>query len=190
VAKHLAADKAQRIRFLTTRAVILALGRNGTPRKLGVKGEELPKVMYRLIEADQYINKRILVVGGGDSAVEAAMGLAHQRGNQVTLSYRKEAFTRLKTRNANRIQDCMRSGKVKALFNSSPVEFKSDVVILNINGSLQEIANDFVWIFAGGIPPSDFLKKIGVDFGMRDMTLEGSKEAQQAIFSKGQFAGV
>jgi thioredoxin reductase/ferredoxin len=173
-----------------SRAVILALGRNGTPRKLGVKGEELPKVMYRLIEADHYINKRILVVGGGDSAVEAAMGLAHQQGNQVTLSYRKEAFTRLKERNANRIEDCMRSGKVKVLFNSSPVEFKSDVVILNINGSLQEIANDFVWIFAGGIPPSDFLKKIGVDFGMRDMTVEASKEAQQAIFSKGQFAGV
>jgi thioredoxin reductase (NADPH) len=173
-----------------SRAVILALGRNGTPRKLGVKGEELPKVMYRLIEADHYINKRILVVGGGDSAVEAAMGLAHQQGNQVTLSYRKEGFTRLKTRNANRIEDCIRSGKVKALFNSSPVEFKSDAVTLNINGSLQEIANDFVWIFAGGIPPSDFLKKIGVEFGMRDMTLEGSKEAQQAIFSKRQFAGV
>src|SRR6476620_9528571 len=102
------------------RAVILALGRNGTPRKLGVRGEELPKVMYRLIEADHYINKRILVVGGGDSAVEAAMGLAHQQGNQVTLSYRKESFIRLKERNAKRIQDCIHSGKVKVLFNSNP----------------------------------------------------------------------
>src|SRR6185369_11037481 len=77
---------------LKSRAVILALGRTGTPRKLGIQGEELPKVMYRLIEADHYINKRILVVGGGDSAIEAAMGLGHQKGNQVTLSYRKEAF--------------------------------------------------------------------------------------------------
>src|SRR3954470_564710 len=93
------------------RAVILALGKSGTPRKLGVKGEELPKVMYRLIEADHYINKRILVVGGGDSAVEAALGLAHQSGNQVTLSYRQAQFSRIKERNSQRIQEAMRSGK-------------------------------------------------------------------------------
>src|SRR6202047_543021 len=80
-------------------AVVLALGRTGTPRKLGVKGEELPKVMYRLIEADHYINKKILVVGGGDSAVEAAMGLAHQVGNKVTLVYRSAQFSRIKERN-------------------------------------------------------------------------------------------
>jgi thioredoxin reductase (NADPH) len=166
-----------------SRAVILALGRNGTPRKLGVKGEELPKVMYRLIEADHYINKKILVVGGGDSAVEAAMGLAHQHGNQVTLSYRKEGFTRLKERNATRIEDCMRSGKVKVLFNSNPIEFKPDAITLDVNGSVQEIANDFVWIFAGGTPPNDFLKKIGVEFGMRDMTLEASQEARQAVLA-------
>jgi len=163
------------------RAVILALGRNGTPRKLGVRGEELPKVMYRLIEADHYINKRILVVGGGDSAVEAAMGLAHQQGNQVTLSYRKESFIRLKERNAKRIQDCIHSGKVKVLFNSNPIEFKPEAVTLDVNGSVQEIGNDFVWIFAGGAPPNDFLKKIGIEFGMRDMTLEASKEFQPAV---------
>ncbi len=160
------------------RAVILALGRNGTPRKLGVKGEELPKVMYRLIEADHYINKRILVVGGGDSAVEAAMGLAHQQGNQVTLSYRKESFGRIKERNATHMADCMRNGKVKVLFNSNPVEFKPDAATVEVSGELQEIANDFVWIFAGGSPPTDFLKKIGVNFGMRDMTLEASREAR------------
>jgi thioredoxin reductase (NADPH) len=166
-----------------SRAVILALGRNGTPRKLGVKGEELPKVMYRLIEADHYINKKILVVGGGDSAIEAAMGLAHQHGNHVTLSYRKEGFSRIKERNSKRIEDCMRSGKVKVLFNSHPVEFKPDAVALEVNGSVQEIANDFVWIFAGGSPPNDFLKKIGVEFGMRGKTLDASQEARQALLA-------
>src|SRR5689334_3876711 len=107
-----------------TRAVILALGKAGEPRKLGVKGEDLPKAMYRLIEADHYINKNILVVGGGDSAVEAAMGLAQQVGNNVTLSYRQAQFSRIKDRNAKRIEENARSGKVKVLFNSSPVEFK------------------------------------------------------------------
>ena len=162
------------------RAVVLALGRAGEPRKLGVKGEELSKVMYRLIEADHYINKKILVIGGGDSAVEAAMGLASQSGNQVTLSYRSERFTRIKERNARRIDDFARSGKLKVLFNSTPVEFKSESVILDVAGTQQEIANDFVWIFAGGNPPNAFLQKIGVSLGPRDMTREASTEAKQA----------
>src|ERR1700739_1278718 len=93
--------------------VVLALGKGGSPRKLGVKGEDLPKVMYRLIEADHYVNKKILVVGGGDSAVEAAMGLSNQVGNKVVLSYRKEGFTRIKDRNEKRIQEHIQKGKVK-----------------------------------------------------------------------------
>jgi thioredoxin reductase (NADPH) len=161
-------------------AVILALGKSGSPRKLGVKGEDLPKVMYRLIEADHYVNKHILVVGGGDSAVEAAMGLGHQVGNQVTLSYRKEAFSRLKERNAQRIQESMRKGKVKVIFNSIPLEFKKDSVVLDAKGERQEIPNDFVWIFAGGEPPTAFLKKIGVGFGAQDLTSTASKEAKMA----------
>ena len=170
------------------RSVILALGRAGEPRKLGVKGEQLPKVMYRLIEADHYINKKILVVGGGDSAVEAALGLANQTGNQVTLSYRSERFSRIKERNANRIEECMRSGKVRVLFNSNPVEFKPESVTIDVNGARQEIPNDFVWIFAGGNPPTAFLKKIGIGFGARDLTLEASREAKQANEDRKQFA--
>jgi thioredoxin reductase len=165
-------------------AVILALGKGGSPRKLGVKGEDLPKVMYRLIEADHYINKKILVVGGGDSAVEAAMGLGHQVGNQVTLSYRKEAFSRLKERNVQRIEESVRQGKVKVIFNSAPVEFKGNSVVLQVSARTQEIPNDYVWVFAGGEPPTAFLKKIGVGFGLRDMTSEAGKEARNASLSK------
>jgi len=171
-----------------SRAVILALGRAGEPRKLGVKGEDLPKVMYRLIEADHYINKKILVIGGGDSAVEAAMGLAHQAGNQVTLSYRSERFSRIKERNAKRVDDCTRSGKIKVLFNSNPVEFKPESVILDVSGVKQEIPNDFVWIFAGGTPPNAFLKKIGVGFGAQDVTLQASKAAKQADAERKELA--
>jgi putative YpdA family bacillithiol system oxidoreductase len=162
------------------RFVVLAIGKSGSPRKLGVPGEDLPKVMYRLIEADHYVNKKILVVGGGDSAVEAAMGLAHQVGNTVTVSYRQGAFSRIKDRNAQRIEECIRRNKLKVLFNSNPVEFRPDSVILEVNGSKQTIPNDFVWIFAGGEPPTAFLKKIGVGFGERDLTVEGSREAKAA----------
>ncbi len=161
------------------RAVVLALGRTGTPRKLGVNGEELPKVMYRLIEADHYVNKQILIVGGGDSAVEAAMGLASQAGNKVTLSYRQAAFARIKERNSQRIEDFIRKRKVNVLFNSKPVEFTETSVVLDVDGMRQEIENDFVWIFAGGTPPNDFLKKIDVGFGARDMALEASAEAKE-----------
>lgn len=108
------------------------------------------------------------------------MGLANQPGNQVTLSYRQERFSRIKDRNQKRIDDCIRSGKIQALFNSMPVEFKSESVIIDVKGAQQEISNDFVWIFAGGTPPFDFLKKIGVGFGMCDQTQEAGKEARQA----------
>src|SRR5215469_2666945 len=170
------------------RAVVLALGRTGTPRKLGIKGEELPKVMYRLIEADHYTNKRILVVGGGDSAVEAAVGLAHQVGNQVTLSYRKEQFSRIKERNAKRLEECRHSGKVTILFNSIPIEVRQHSVLLEVAGQVREIPNDYAFIFVGGTLPYDFLKKIGVRFGMHDMTLEGSHEAHRAQAAKAQLA--
>jgi thioredoxin reductase (NADPH) len=161
-------------------AVILALGKTGTPRKLGVQGEELSKVMYRLIEADHYVNKNILVVGGGDSAVEAAMGLANQAGNKVTLCYRGAQFSRIKERNIKRIEDCMRNGKVEVLFETNPREFKDASVVLDVKGHVREIPNDFVWIFAGGIPPYDFLKKIGLKFGQQDITAEASNEAKKA----------
>jgi thioredoxin reductase len=160
--------------------IILALGKSGSPRKLGVKGEELPKVMYRLIEADHYVNKKILVVGGGDSAVEAAMGLACQVGNTVTLSYRQGEFSRIKDRNAQRIAEMSKKGKVKVLFNSKPLEFTSNAVVMEVSGQRQTIPNDFVWIFAGGEPPTAFLKKVGIGFGERDITPEGSREAKIA----------
>jgi thioredoxin reductase len=146
-------------------SVVLALGRAGTPRKLGVKGEELSHVLYRLIEADHYTDKNILVVGGGDSAVEAAMGLAHQAGNKVTVSYRRGEFSRLKDRNAKRVSDHIASGKIEVLFNSMPVEFRVGSVLLEAGGQICELPNDFVWVFAGGTSPADFLKAAGVAFG-------------------------
>jgi len=116
------------------------------------------------------------------------MGLASQTGNQVTLSYRSERFSRIKERNTIRIAEFAKSGKLKVLFNSNPVEFKPESVILEVAGSKQEIPNDFVWIFAGGLPPTAFLKKIGIGFGSRDLTIEASKAAKQADTERKQLA--
>ncbi len=160
--------------------VVLALGRAGTPRKLGIEGEDLPKVMYRLIEADHYVNQRILVVGGGDSAIEAAMGLAHQKGNSVTLSYRKESLTRIKERNRKRFEEQVGSGKLQVLFRSQPVLVTQNAVTLEVNGQLENLPNDYVWVFAGGSPPNDFLKAIGIAFEKCEVTSEKFSAAADA----------
>lgn len=144
-------------------AVVLAIGKSGTPRKLGVPGEDLPHVMYRLIEADHYTERNILVVGGGDSAVEAAMGLASQRGNRVTISYRGAAFTRLKDRNIRRLDDFVRARGLDVRYNSNPREFRPGTVLLETEGRSEEIANDFAWIFAGGTSPTEFLRSAGIE---------------------------
>lgn len=153
-----------------SRSVVMALGRAGTPRKLGVPGEELPHVLYRLIEADHYTNSNILIVGGGDSAVEAAMGLAHQPGNNVTMSYRKGEFSRLKERNTKRIEEHIKGKKLEVLFNSMPTEFRKGSVLIDVGGTIRELPNDYVWVFAGGIPPTEFLKATGIAFGAMDVS--------------------
>jgi len=167
-----------------SRTVVLAMGRAGIPRKLGVKGEELPKVMYRLLEADHYINKNILVVGGGDSAVEAAMGLSMQPGNCVILSYRKGSFGRIKERNSERLQTTIRPGRLDVIFNSIPVEIGETSVQLEVDGTIREIPNDYVWVFAGGVPPNEFLKKAGIAFGPLDLTVEAVRENVTALESE------
>lgn len=163
------------------RTVVLALGRRGTPRKLGIPGEELPKVMYSLIEAEAYENARILVVGGGDSAVEAALGLAHQRGNQVTLSYRKAEFSRIKERNAQKVREAVKGKKLRVLFESQPTEVRAASVLLEVRGTVSELPNDWVWVFAGGEPPNAFLAKVGVAMGPQDLTEAARDEAKLAL---------
>ena len=147
------------------RFVVLALGRRGTPRKLGVPGEELPKVMYQLTDAESYQEQRLLVVGGGDSAVEAVIGLARQRGNGVILSYRREKLVRIKKKNEDRIAGLLARGRVQGLFSSEVEEIRQDSVRLRTPHGPRELPNDFVFVFAGGEPPFELLRQIGVRFG-------------------------
>jgi thioredoxin reductase len=148
-----------------SRFVVLALGRRGTPRKLGVPGEELPKVMYQLLDAESYTGQHILVVGGGDSAVEAVLGLARQPENKVTLSYRKEKLFRIKRKNEERIGKLIRQRVIRPLFDSEVTQIRQGAVRLQVGAKLMEIQNDFVFVFAGGDPPFAFLRQIGIRFG-------------------------
>ena len=148
-----------------SRFVVLALGRRGTPRKLNVPGEELPKVMYQLLDAESYVGQNVLVVGGGDSAVEAALGLARQEGNRVTLSYRREKLVRIKKKNEDRIAIMMKEGRVEAIFNSEVVDIVADKVRLKVGTQETTLPNGYVFVFAGGEPPFGFLRQIGVRFG-------------------------
>jgi putative YpdA family bacillithiol system oxidoreductase len=143
--------------------VVLALGRRGTPRKLGVPGEHLSKVCYRLIEAESYQGCKVLVVGGGDSAIEAAVALASQPGTFVTLSYRKKEFTRIKDKNETNIREAVRKGTVRLVFSSNVNEIREETILLETESGIEEIENEPVFIFAGGELPYEFLKNAGVE---------------------------
>ena len=146
-----------------TRTVMLAIGRRGSPRQLGVPGEQLPKVAYRLIDAEQYRNQHVLVVGGGDSALEAATSIAAEPGTTVTLSYRSGAFSRAKQKNREKVEAMSADGRLRVLFNSNVKEIRSDSIVIEAGDKLGQLKNDFVIVSAGGILPSTFLKTIGIN---------------------------
>ncbi|MDH3318896.1 MAG: NAD(P)-binding domain-containing protein [Betaproteobacteria bacterium] len=146
------------------RAVLLAVGRRGSPRKLGVPGEEQAKVVYRLVDARQYRNRRVLVVGGGDSALEAALALAAEPGTRVTLSYRGDAFSRVKPKNRERLDAAAGKGRLQVLLGSSVERIGAVEVDLRQGERLLKIPNDAVIVCAGGVLPIDLLKKVGIEF--------------------------
>ncbi|TNF35657.1 MAG: 4Fe-4S dicluster domain-containing protein [Gammaproteobacteria bacterium] len=146
-----------------TRNVLLSIGRRGTPRKLDVPGEELPKVVYRLIDPEQYRNQKVLVVGGGDSALEAALSIADESGTEVTLSYRSGAFSRAKEKNRSGIQSAMDSGRINVLFNSNVKTIDEHSVTIVQEDRELKLDNHAIIVSAGGILPSGFLKEIGIE---------------------------
>lgn len=146
-----------------TRTVLLAIGRRGSPRQLGVPGEELPKVAYRLIDSSQYQNLHVLVVGGGDSALEAATSIAEEPGTDVTLSYRSAAFSRAKQKNREKVEAAAAAGRLRVLLNSNVKEIHADSVDIAVGEKVGKLKNDAVIVSAGGILPSAFLKKIGIN---------------------------
>ncbi|HKJ24202.1 MAG TPA: NAD(P)-binding domain-containing protein [Myxococcota bacterium] len=150
-----------------TRTVLLAIGRRGSPRTLGVPGEEQTKVVYRLIDPEQYRGQRVLVVGGGDSALEAATSLADEPGTEVTLSYRSDAFKRAKPKNRDRVAAAEAAGRLRVRLRSEVREILDDAVHLETPDGVEQIANDAVIVAAGGILPTGFLRAAGVEVETR-----------------------
>jgi len=146
------------------KTVLLAIGRRGTPRKLGAPGEDSPKVVYRLIDPEQYKGQRVLVVGGGDSALEAAVAVSEQKGSRVTISYRSEAFSRVKEKNRSALKSAQDAGRMRVLLKSSISLIEADKVHLKYEDKDVAIRNDVVIVCAGGELPTPLLKKIGVMF--------------------------
>jgi thioredoxin reductase (NADPH) len=143
-------------------SVLLAIGRRGTPRKLGVPGEELSKVVYRLVDPEQYSGQRVLVVGGGDSAIEAAASIAESTNAKVALSYRGEAFVRAKARNLQRLDAARKTGRLHVVMKSQVRQIAPDSVVVEQAGKLMRLPNEAIIVAAGGIVPTDFLKGVGV----------------------------
>jgi thioredoxin reductase (NADPH) len=144
-------------------AVLLAIGRRGTPRKLGVPGEEMSKVVYRLLEPEQYRDQRVLVVGGGDSAIEAAVALAHIAGTRVALSYRGDAFSRIKAKNRKYLESASEGDKLTIRLRSEVTSISHDEVELKENGNQTSLGNDAVLVFAGGEMPNKLMADIGIE---------------------------
>lgn len=179
-----------------TRHLCLAIGRRGSPRRLGVPGEELNKVSYSLVDAGSFQGRRILVVGGGDSAVEAACALATQPGNQVTLSYRKGAFVRTRSRNRVHLEQEVAKGRVQLVLESEVASIDEHSVTLNVQTPLgteqQRIENDDVFAMIGGVAPTEVLESAGVSFDPSLRVLPNAKreEPDDGLMAAVKVAGV
>ncbi len=153
------------------RRVVLAMGRRGNPRRLGVTGEDAGKVIYDVVDMESFAGQQMLVVGGGDSAVESAVGLARQPGTKVTLSYRGEEFKRVKERNRTKLEEAVRGGTLRALLQSQVKEIREKEVVIEVEGREEVFANDTVVVRIGGDPPFAFLEQIGIRIVKKDIPL-------------------
>jgi thioredoxin reductase len=149
-------------RAVWAQQILLAIGRRGTPRQLQVPGEDMPHVVYRLVDPQQYAGLRVLVVGGGDSALEAAATLAEETTARVALAYRGDALGRAKPRNRERIARAVESAALRLLLSTEVLQIEAQGVLLQKDGRQRSLANDAVIICAGGVLPTDFLRNIGI----------------------------
>lgn len=156
------------------RRVILAMGRRGTPRRLGVPGEESGNVFYDLVEMEPFAGRRVVVVGGGDSAIESALGLCRQPDTQVILSYRKADFSRAKSRNVEKLEAAESSGQLRVWRESQVREVRDGEIEIADDEGAHVLPNDDLIVRIGGEAPYPFLERLGVEIVKKDVPLVGS----------------
>jgi thioredoxin reductase/Pyruvate/2-oxoacid:ferredoxin oxidoreductase delta subunit len=144
------------------RNILLAIGRRGTPRKLDVPGEELPKVVYRMIDPAQYTARHVLVVGGGNSALEAALAIAAGSAASVTLSYRGKTFARATPLNRKQLAAAVAAGRLRLALETHVTRIDPQSVELDGHAGISTLRNDDVVVCAGGVLAGDFLRSIGI----------------------------
>ncbi len=146
------------------RRVVLATGQRGNPRKLGVPGEDREDVYHRLYSPRHYKNEDILVVGGGNSAVEAALVLAEQ--NRVRLSYRGSEFSRIFRDNERKLNEAVAQKRIEPLLNSNVKEFRPGEALIEIerggHGEQLTVPRDHAFVLIGAELPVQFLKSLGI----------------------------
>jgi putative YpdA family bacillithiol system oxidoreductase len=158
--------------------VVMGIGTRGKPRKLAVPGEHLPKVTALLSDANEHRGQRVMVIGGGDSAVEAAIALS-ETAARVTLSYRGKALSRCKAKNRQKLDEVVKAGRVDLRFSSNVVEIKADTVSLKTAEKVEEMPNDHLFVCIGGDAPVKWLESVGVKF--RDKPHEFSRPATDKL---------
>jgi len=168
-----------------TKNIILCIGKQGNPRKLGIIGEDKCKILYTLSDSNKYNDADVLVVGGGDAAIEAAIALS--KNNRVTLSYRKEKFFRLTQRNQEIIDNCE---DIKVIFNSNLVEVKDKEVIMEINGVRKEMKNDVIFLLLGFDLPMEFLRKIGIEIKNNNPVVKNYESSIKNLYIIGDLVGL
>lgn len=143
--------------------VIIAIGRSGNFRKLGIKGENLPKVYNRMHDPKEFVGKKVLVVGGGDSALETAIAIT-EAGGQVTISYRNPEFNRPKIEHVQKIKTLEKLDKIKVKMSSIITEITNQEVKVKLaSGSIENIPNDIVFSMIGREPPLEFFRRSGIE---------------------------
>lgn len=146
-----------------TKSIIAATGFYDQPNLLNIPGEDLPKVKHYFDEPHPYINMNVAVVGGGNSAVDVALEIFRKDGNVTLIHHKEKIKDSVKYWVKPDIENRIKEGSIKSYFNTKIAEIKEKSLILNQNGRIFEIENDFVFAMTGYHPDFSFLRKIGIE---------------------------
>ena len=158
------------------RRVVLAMGRGGSPRRLGVPGEDLAKVVYRLSDPDQYAGQKVMIIGGGDAALEAAVALADIPGTGVTLVHRGSAFANALRENREAAEALGAAGRIAIHLLATPIAIGHDSVEIATPDGQRLIDNHAVIACLGGTLPHEWLARIGITVATHHGMLPGRAE--------------